>query len=192
MPERERTKIDRTIDSEEIFIRCLLKPLMKKGQCKLNQTAVLPPPNGDVVSILRLRYISEDDAVAHGQSLVVRGNSFWGIAKITYDAVDETNALAQENESRADGMDGPNGIQATIIASPMINGKDYVPDGVEVYLDDKSISFPLHAHAELKYNNCNNEEVKTRIRAYANQLIKRISYKLANDDGDFSDWISEK
>lgn len=192
MPEQERTKIDRTIDSGEIFIRCLLKPLMKKGRSKLNQTAVLPPPNENVVSVLRLRYISENDAVAHGRALVISGNTFWGIAKITYDAVEETNAWALKDESMAEGIDGPNGIQATIVASPMINGEDYVPDGVEVYLDDKSISFPLHAHAELKYNNCNNEEIKTRIRAYANQLIKRISYKLTNDDGDFGDWISEK
>lgn len=192
MENRQRTKIDRAIALDEIFLRCLVKLLMKKGKDRLQHTAVLPPSNNDVVSVLRLKYIEETDAVKHGKSIAITGNTFWGIAKITTEAIDATNEWALSPFSQSEGMDGVNGIQAKAIASPMYNGHEYIPEDIDVYMDDTSIVFPLQAHAELKYNEKNSNDIKTRIRAYANQLIKKISYRLIDESDNLGEWISEK
>lgn len=193
MENRNKVKIDKAIDPKEVFIRCLLRPLMLKGKNvkKLNHTAILPPPEDDVVSVLRLRYITEDDAVEHGKSLVISGNTFCGIARIANEVIISTNEWALSDDSISDGTDGVNGIQATMIASPMYSGDDYVPKEIDVYLNDGSITFPLHAHAEIKYNNVNSGDIRTRLRAYANQLLKKIQYKLIDKTGKFVDEIGQ-
>lgn len=192
MEDTQRTKIDRDIAPDEIFLRCLVKPLMKKGKDRLQHTAVLPPPNDDVVSVLRLKYIREEDAVKHGKSLEIKGNTFWGLAKITNSAISETNSWALSKDSETDGIDGINGIQSEIIASPMYNGTEYIKEGIDVYMDDPKITFPLQTHAELKYNEKNSDDVKTRLRIYANQLIKKLSYKLVDENGNLGKWIQEQ
>lgn len=58
-------------------------------------------------------------------------------------------------------------------------------------MDDESITFPLQAHAEIKYNNVNSGDIRTRLRAYANQLLKKIPYKLIDKTGKFVDEIGQ-
>lgn len=178
--------VSREIEPDEICIRCLLHPLMKQNNTKLRNTTVLPPKGENGVSVLRLRYCDEEFAVKHGKSLKVGNNVFWGLAEFTQKIVDSTNNWAQSDLSKADGIEGVNGIEAHIEYKPMINDREYVSEEKDVFLDDPDIKLPMHA--ELIYPVDYTQEVQTKLRNYANELIKRIKYNLVDDSGGLTEW----
>lgn len=152
----------------------------------MRNTAVLPPKSENGVSILRLRYCDEEFAIKHGKSLKVGDSVFWGLAEFTQKIVDSTNKWAQSDLSRAEGVEGVNGIEAHIEYKPMINDREYVSEGRDVFLDDPDIKLPMHA--ELIYPVDYTSEVQTRLRNYANELLKRIKYNLVDDSGRLTEW----
>ena len=134
--EGERILVSKEIAPDEICVRCLLRPLMKQNNTKLRNTTVLPPKSERGVSVLRLRYCDEEFAVKHGKSLKVGNNVFWGLAEFTQKIVDSTNNWAQSDLSKADGIEGVNGIEAHIEYKPMADG-EYVNVEKDVFLDDR-------------------------------------------------------
>lgn len=187
--EGERILVSKEIAPDEICVRCLLRPLMKQNNTKLRNTTVLPPKSERGVSVLRLRYCDEEFAVKHGKSLKVGNNVFWGLAEFTQKIVDSTNNWAQSDLSKADGIEGVNGIEAHIEYKPMADG-EYVNVEKDVFLDDPDIDLPMHA--ELIYPMNYTQEVQTRLRNYANELIKRIKYNLVDDSGNLTEWLQSE
>lgn len=177
--------VSREIAPDEVCVRCLLRPMMRKSGTKLLHSTVLPGKGERGTSILRLRYCNEEFAIKHGKSLKVGDNVFWGLAEFTQKIVDSTNEWALSDLSKADGIEGVNGIAAHIEYRPMADG-EYVSKGKNVFLDDTDINLPMHA--ELIYPMDYTQEVQTRLRNYANELIKRIKYNLVDDSGNLTEW----
>ena len=69
--------------------------------------------------------------------------------------------------------DVKNGITAAIVYAPMKNDKEYVPLSEDVFLHDARVLLPMHA--DLSYSEpCTGDEVQTRMRQYAHELIKHV------------------
>lgn len=172
--------VSKTLDSNEECIRCLLHPLMYSiSRKKLNHPAILPAPNSSKVSLLRLKYANDglDFCIKHGQSLSVKNNEFVGLAIITPDAVQKCNQIHKEQH--------PTGfVQAEIKYAP-INRGEYVDTSIDIDTDSSDIDLPMHA--DLTYNNLNEEDVKTALRMYANELLKRIKFAIY-ENGSLGDW----
>ena len=191
--------VDKVIAPDEVCVRCVLYPKMRlnKNSADLSGSTFLPNKRGqNDVSILRLRYCSEEFAVKHGEHIAEKmknGNPnarFWGLAELTQQIIDSVNEWALSDDSIALGIDGVNGIQASIEYKPMFDDYHYVTDGRDVYLDDQTIEFPMHA--DLIYSRQLCPEVQTRLRNYTNELLKRIKFKLVDEKGLWSEWQQEK
>ena len=158
-----------------------------KKKLQLDTPAVLPPPDKTAVSILRLRYCSEEYAVQYGRALRVKDQSFWGIMQITQKMIEEVNEWALSELSILQGVDGVNGVQAQIVGSPMRTPTEYVEDDVDIFLDDTTIQIPMHA--DIVYQDEYTQEVRTRMRNYAKELLKRVRYRLVGEDGQLmAEW----
>lgn len=172
--------VSKTLDSDEECIRCLLHPLMYSvSKKKLNHPAVLPAPNNNKVSLLRLKYAVDglDFCIKHGQSLSVKNNEFVGLAIITPDAVQKCNQIHKDQH--------PIGfIQAEIKYAP-INQGAYVDTSVNIDTNDPNIDLPMHA--DLTYNNLDGEDVKTALRMYANELLKQTKFAIF-ENGSLGEW----
>lgn len=160
---------------------------MKGKKLQLDTPAVLPPKDKTAVSILRLRYCSEEYAVQYGRALRVNNQTFWGIMQITEKMITEVNEWALSELSFLQGVDGVNGVQAQIVGSPMRTPTEYVADDVDVFMDDTSIQIPMHA--DIVYQDEYTQEVRTRMRYYAKELLKRVQYRLVDDNGQLmNEW----
>lgn len=164
----------------------MIKSNKKKA---FKHSAVLPPKDDSVVSILRLRYCKEEFTIQHGKHLeeVIPGQRFHGIMKVTQNDINAINEWAMSEESCLNGVEGVNGINAHIISSPMINDDDYVGCDVEVYLEDPTIRYPMHAEIKYPMNHTVELQVQTRLRNYANELLKRLQCRLIDEDGNLQE-----
>lgn len=162
--------VDKTIDDEELCVRCIHHPLMySASKNKLKEEAFQPKWDERDASLLRLRYCDEDFCVAHGQTIEIKGSTFVGLATIRPIDVKAVNEWSETDESKMiyDGVEEkPNGMKAQIVYAPM-NGNDYVDTTIDVYTESE-VSLPMHA--DLRYNDPLNDDVKTRIRHYARKL----------------------
>ncbi len=172
--------VSKTLESDEECIRCLLHPLMYSvRKHKLTPPAVLPAPNKDKVSLLRLRYSNDglNFCIKHGQSLSVKDNEFVGLAIITPSIVQKCNQIHKDQH--------PIGyIQAEIKYAPMNKG-GYVDMSIDIDTDNPNIDLPMHS--DLKYNNLNEEDVRNALRMYANELLKQIKFAIY-EDGSLGSW----
>lgn len=166
--------VDRRILKDEECVRCVLHPFHAKSNQTLKPDAFMPPQGDGRVSILRLKYSSLEFAKEHGRRIEKeRANSqFMGLAVLTQQVVDEVNIWSKSSASGVVNGYKSNGIVAEIVGSPMKNITEYVPDEEPVYLDDPEIEFPMHA--DLTYSEKCDGGVKTRMRQYAHELVKRI------------------
>ena len=142
---------------------------------KLKEEAFQPKWDERDASLLRLRYCDEDFCVAHGQTIEIKGSAFIGLATIRPIDVKAVNEWSESDESmmKYDGAEEKsNGIKAQIVYAPM-NGNDYVDTTIDVYTESE-ISLPMHA--DLRYNDPLNDDVKTRIRHYARKLASKATF----------------
>lgn len=174
--------VPKHIDNTEDCIRCVMHPNMYSSSKKrLKEPAVLPPPNDNKVSLLRLKYTSGgiEFCKNHGLSLENERSVFVGLAKIRQNDVLDCN-----DASTVEHPQDP--VLAQIVYAPMSGGK-YLPCNVEVDTTDSNIDMPMHA--DLTYNIVNNNEgeVKTSLRMYAKELIKKIEFA-QYCEGDIDEW----
>jgi len=158
--------VPKELNSSEECIRCVLHPLMySKSQQKLRREAMLPPRNSSKVSLLRLDYTEEGlpFCIRHGKLLSVKGQTFVGLASITPQMVNECS----------DSVLKPHSLKAEVVYAPMHKG-EYVDKTIDVYTQDSNVDLPMHA--DLTYNNEEDNDVKTELRMFANELVKRASF----------------
>jgi len=148
------------IDGEEPCVRCILHPMMySESKQKFRREALLPPPNRNDVSLLRLNYTTIDFCAEHGKSIAKENVHYVGLVSIT------RNDVLSVNREQKDC------VSADIVYGPMHQDK-YVLDR-PVYVDDPSVDLPMHA--DLKYNKALEAgEVRTLMRLYADKLMKKI------------------
>ena len=169
--------IDKQIDEEEVCARCVLHPLMfsEKKNCLKEQT--FQPKWGEHdASLLRLRYCTKEFCHQHGEKLMIEGQAYVGLAYITQKQVNEVNewAVSQDSKKKYDGVkDEINGIEAHLVYAPMNRG-EYVDINIDIYTEG-GIDLPMHT--DLKYKTALEEDVKTRIRHYARQLMKKATFE---------------
>lgn len=164
--------VSKQLEPDEKCIRCLLHPLMFSHRKGLQNYCVLPPLNGNKVSLLRLRYAKDGLAFCFrfGKSLLVKNNEFVGLAMLTPNIVAECNAVIKNVA---------NPVFAEIVYAPMTKG-NYVDLTLDVDTDDPDIDLPMHA--DLSYYNLEEGDVKTNLRMYAHELIKKVEYALCEED----------
>ena len=111
--------VDKTIDDEELCVRCIHHPLMySASKNKLKEEAFQPKWDERDASLLRLRYCDEDFCVAHGQTIEIKGSAFIGLATIRPIDVKAVNEWSESDESmmKYDGAEEKsNGIKAQIV-----------------------------------------------------------------------------
>lgn len=158
--------VPKELDSVEECIRCVLHPLMySKSQQKLKREAMLPPRGSNKVSLLRLKYTEEGlpFCIRHGKSLSVNGHTFVGLASVTPQMVNECS----------DGVLKQYSLKAEVIYAPMHQGK-YVDPTIDIDTKDPNIDLPMHA--DLTYSKAEEGDVKTELRMFANELVKRVGF----------------
>ena len=159
------------LDSSEECIRCVLHPLIySKSQQKLRREAMHPPRGSNKVSLLRLDYTEEGlpFCIRHGKALSVKGQTFVGLASITPQMVNECS----------EGVLKPYLLKAEVVYAPMHKG-EYVDRTIDVYTQDPNVDLPKHA--DLTYNNEEDGDVKTELRMFANELVKRANFVEVTD-----------
>lgn len=174
--------VPKEIDENEDCIRCVVHPLMySESKDRLKEPAVLPKPGDNKVSLLRLKYTVDgtDFCVHHGLSLASGSSSFVGLAKICPKNVAECNVVSRKLQSH-------NPISAEIVYAPM-SGGNYLPNDTVVDTEDDGVDLPMHA--DLTYSNIDNREgeVKTSLRMYAKELLKRVKFA-PYKDGKTEEW----
>ena len=169
--------IDKKIAEDEICARCVLHPLMYSESKKKLKEQVFQPKWGEHdASMLRLRYCTKGFCHQHGGRLNVEGQSYVGVAFITPRQIEEVNEWAASDNSLKiyDGENAEiNGTEAHVMYAPMNNG-EYVDTDVDVYTE-KEIDLPMHA--DLRYNAALEDDVKTRVRDFARQLMKKAKFE---------------
>lgn len=169
--------IDKQIADDEICVRCVLHPLMySESKGKLNDPVFQPKWGEYDASLLRLRYCTKEFCHKHGEQLKVEGQAYVGLAFITSKQVEEVNKWAASEESlkKYDGENAEiNGTEAHVAYAPMNKGK-YVDLCLDVYTEGE-IDLPMHA--DLRYKAALEKDVKTRVRAFARQLMKKAQFE---------------
>ena len=168
--------VEKLIAEDEVCARCVLHPLMySESKNRLKEQAFQPKWGEHDASLLRLRYCSKDFCHHHGEKLNVEKQIYVGLAFISPAQVEEVNkwAISEDSAKKYDGEKSEvNGTQARVVYSPM-NGGEYVDTTKDVYTEG-DIDLPMHA--DLRYNACMTEDVKTRVRDFARQLIKKAQF----------------
>lgn len=158
--------VSKKLDPTEECIRCVLHPLMYSNSKKqLRREAMLPPPDSNKVSLLRLAYTEGGlpFCVKHGKSLSISGQTFVGLASITPQMVSECS----------DSILKPQSMSAEVVYAPMHQG-EYVDTSMDIDTQDPSVDLPMHA--DLTYTDKDEDDVKTVRRMFANELVKRASF----------------
>ncbi len=163
--------IPKTLDPEEECVRCVLHPLMySQSKGRLNRTAFLPPPGGNKVSLLRLAYTTGgyDFCIKHGRSLIIKDNTFVGLASISPKMVKECSDSVLKSHS----------LGAEILYAPMHQGQ-YIDSDVDIDTTNSDIDLPMHA--DLVYVKIAQGEVQTTIRKFAHELSKKARFFLVEE-----------
>ena len=163
--------VPKNLDPSEKCIRCVLHPLMySNSKHQLKREAMLPPRNSNKVSLLRLDYTEEGlpFCVNHGKSLSIDGQTFVGLAFITPKMVKECS----------DNILKPQSLSAEVIYAPMHQG-EYVDTSIDVDTQDPDVDLPMHA--DLTYFSNEEGDVKTILRMFANELVKKASFIKESD-----------
>lgn len=172
--------VDKNIDPDEECARCVCYQLMySENKGKLKDPAFQPKPGERDASLLRLRYCDMSFCEEHGMGIFGE-IGFAGVATIKASAIDEVNVWASSPESEKvydSGIKEVNGMEAHINYAPMHDGK-YVDTNIDVFTE-KDVSLPMHA--DLKYREPLITDVKTRIRDYARQVLKRATFHPKED-----------
>lgn len=158
--------VPKHLDPSEKCIRCVLHPLMySNSKHQLKREAMLPPRNSTKVSLLRLDYTEEGlpFCVNHGKSLSIDGQTFVGLASITPKMVEECSDKILKTQS----------LHAEVVYAPMHQG-EYVDTSIDVDTQDPNIDLPMHA--DLTYDTQEEGDVRTVLRMFANELVKRASF----------------
>lgn len=157
--------VPRLISEGEPCVRCVMHPMMySERKQKLKREAVLPAPNKKDVSLLRLNYTNIDFCILHGKKLSNSSASFKCLATLYGKDLHELNEMSDIKETQWAG------VKTEIVYGPMHQGH-YVLDK-DVYVDDDTVELPMHA--DLRFNTANEGDVSTRMRRYANQLVKKM------------------
>lgn len=163
------TIVENNINSHEECIRCLIHPrCFSNGKHKIKRDAFFPPPGCNDVSLLRLEYTDISFCRKHGKHLSKPGNAYVGLSSVTQAIIDKCLA-----EYRKENVEKP--ISAVIVFAPMLNDSDYADKNKIIYKEDGG----LPMHADLHYNISglsDNDGLQSRIRNFANILIKKIKY----------------
>lgn len=157
--------VPRSISENEPCVRCVMHPMMySESKQRLKREAVLPAPNRRDVSLLRLNYTNIEFCIHHGRNLSNTNASFKCLATLYGKYLKELNNLSDSKNTQWAG------VKSEIIYGPMHQGR-YVLDK-DVYVEDDDVELPMHA--DLTYNTVNEGDVSTRMRRYANQLVKKM------------------
>lgn len=157
--------VSKSISEDEPCVRCVMHPMMySESKQLLKREAVLPAPNRNDVSLLRLNYTNIDFCISHGKKLSNTNASFKCLAILYGKDLKELNNLSDLKNTQWSG------IKSEIRYGPMHQGH-YVLDK-DVYVDDDDVELPMHA--DLTYNSINEGNVSTRMRRYATQLVKKM------------------
>lgn len=157
--------VPRAISEEEPCVRCVMHPMMySESKQRLKREAMLPAPNRKDVSLLRLNYTNIDFCILHGRNLSSTNASFKCLATLYGKDLKDLNIVSNSKDTQWAG------VKSEIIYGPMHQGH-YVLDK-DVYVDDDDVELPMHA--DLIYNTTNEGDVSTRMRKYANQLVKKM------------------
>lgn len=167
-------KINTNIETDEICVRCLTTPMhydSKKN--KLNIITFLPPKNTSSVSLLRLKYTTNEFCESHGRNLNAGKNTYIGLAYITPQILNKAlESFYSEYEI--------NDIAAKIEGTPINENGEYRTDLDNVFSDD--LGLPMHA--DLIYSKAYNAEageVRTNIRIIAQNIVNLVSVELSNE-----------
>lgn len=169
--------VDKQIADTEVCARCVVHPLMYSERKKcLKDQAFQPKWDENDASVLRMNYCTKEFCLNHGEKLKMNGQAFVGLAYITSGQVEEINrwAEAAESKKKYDGENiDVNKTVAHVVYAPMHNGK-YVDTTIAVYTEGE-IDLPMHA--DLRYSKKLDEDVKTRVREFARQLMKKALFE---------------
>lgn len=181
-----RRLVERVINSAEVCVRCLLHPMHVAAKNRLQDASLIPANGKNDVSLLRERYTTEPELMAHGNHLVQvistveRPQEFEGLLYLTQNVVDGVNQWAGSEVAKLEGIDGGERL-AEITYAPMKNDDEYVNTDIDVYTDDPEIALPHHADLKYKTDVCH-----TLRRHYGHELMRRVKYKLIENDGSWS------
>ena len=169
--------VDKQIAEDEICARCVLHPLMfSESKGKLKDPAFQPKWGEHDASMLRLKYCTKEFCHQHGEHLMVDGQTYVGLAFITPKQVEEVNewAVSEYSLKKYDGERYEvNGTEAHVIYAPMNNGK-YVDVDIDVFTEGE-IDLPMHV--DLRYKVALDDDVRTRFRDFARQLMKKAKFE---------------
>lgn len=164
--------IPKEIERDEPCIRCVLPSKMHKG--KFKDEAMLPRLSQNDVSLLREKYTTLEFCVEHGKRIDSQTHQLGALLRLSQSDVDEVNDWAQSEASIVENHETKTkaicGMRAHIVYSPM-DGDEYVSLS-EDYYTDSLISLPMHADM-LFEEPLEKGFVRTRMRKFANELIKR-------------------
>jgi len=169
--------VDKQIADTEVCVRCVVHPLMYSESKKcLKDQAFQPQWDEYDASLLRLNYCTKDFCLKHGENLKINGQTFVGLAFITPAQVEEINqwAASEDSKKKYDGENiDINRTIAHVVYAPMHNG-EYVDMQVDVYTES-DVDLPMHA--DLRYVEKLDNDVKTRVRDFARQLMKKAQFE---------------
>lgn len=181
--------IPKEIERDEPLIRCVIPSKMHNGRFK--DDAMLPRLSNNDVSLLREKYTTLGFCVEHGKSIDTQTHQLGALLRLSQRDVDEVNAWAQTEASIVEDLATKTkavcGMKAHVEYSPMDDGH-YVSKTDDFYMDSP-ISLPMHADM-LFEEPLEKGFVRTRMRKFANELIKRCQKALMNrETDDLGDWI---
>ena len=169
--------VDKQIADTEVCARCIVHPLMySESKNCLKDQAFQPKWDERDASVLRLNYCTKEFCLRHGENLKMNGQTFVGLAFITSGQVEEVNqwAASENSKKKYDGENiDINRTVAHVVYAPMHNGK-YVDTKEDVYTEG-NVDMPMHA--DLRYTEKLDDDVKTRVREFARQLMKKAQFE---------------
>lgn len=189
-------RIEKTIDSHEKHVRCLIHPIQVKERgegIRKFQDAVLMPPKGlTTISMHRQAYTTEEKLVEHGHHLCKPGTDqrFSGFMFLTKNVVSSVNQWLRSAFGHLQGYnyEGAN-PGADIKYAPMIDDDTYYEGDDILYTDSPGIAYPHHTDLtyEPDFVAC-----KTLNRQYAHELQKRAKLQFVAEDGSLENPTQEQ
>lgn len=158
-------EISLVVDTHEILVRGILHPFFySQSKKKLKETAFLPPPKANSVSLNRLRYTDVHFCKQHAKTINFPNNTYCGLVTIIVKDI-------------LDASDKFEDVDAKVIASPMDEHQNYVDTKTtKVFVD--SLGLPMHADLTYQISNPPIEPYnpQTKLRKVASEILKSANY----------------
>lgn len=189
-------RIERTIDSHEKHVRCLVHPIQVRerdgGKWKLQDAALMPPNGLNTVSMHRQEYTTEERLIEHGCHLCNPNTDqrFSGFLFLTSNVVSSVNQWLHSAFGQLKGYNYKDlKLGAEIKYAPMIDDDTYYDGDDDLYTDTPGIAYPHHTDLtyESGFVSC-----KTLNRHFAHELQKRAKLQFVTEGGRLSSPTQEK